>query len=213
MNVSYRIDKNTVFVTDERGEVRKIPNYVYVEEILKLENEVEIIQEKIDSSERIMVSNQQKCQQKEYAIWGSKLSTAVILICLTLGSILGIALQSISGLWIALLMIPGIIALNKFDNIIKEYNDLLLENEAYQQAIPYLQQLKQAKEREIQQRKQMIDLKQSLKEETMIEIPKKNYLKLLKEALQTVQSMGIEPSIETVVDAKKAMQKVWKINQ
>lgn len=36
MNTSYRIDKNGIFVTDEKGRVRKVPKYQGIEEILKL---------------------------------------------------------------------------------------------------------------------------------------------------------------------------------
>lgn len=214
MNMFYKIDQSSVLVADAHGNIRQMPKYTDVEEILKLENEIETLDEKIQGGQQVIKSNEQRCQQKQYryAPLCSKLSIAFILLCVTLGSILGIALELIGGLWIALCAIPGIIALNKFDDVIKEQSDILVENKAYSQGITYLQHLKQAKEKESQQRKQYMDLTQTLKEKTIIEMPKKDYLQFLKEALEIMQSMGLEPSVETVVDTKRTMQKVWKIN-
>lgn len=215
MNTFYKIDESSVLVADAYGNIRQIPKYTDVEEILKLENEIETLDEQIKGGQQVIQSNIQRCQQKQYrcARLYSKLSIAFILLCVALGSILGIALQLIGGLWIALCAIPGIIALNKFDDVIKEQSDILTENREYSQGITYLQCLKQAKEEEIQQRKQCIDFAQTLKEKTMVEMPKKDYLQFLKEALKTIKNMGLEPSMETVVDTKRAMQKVWKINR
>lgn len=43
MNVNYKIEKDAVFVTDEKGVIRKTPKFTNIEEVLQLQNEIEAV--------------------------------------------------------------------------------------------------------------------------------------------------------------------------
>lgn len=47
MNQNYRVDKQNIIVTDDKGVERKLPKYEHIEEILKTEDAVEVMSEMI----------------------------------------------------------------------------------------------------------------------------------------------------------------------
>lgn len=172
MNKSYKIDRDTVIVTDDKNIIRKMSKYKDVEEILRLENENEVIDGLIEDKENTVNQNKKKKRYIHY----KKIET----LCIILGAMT--IIDVIFMLWIlffsvnlsgllsfvflcAMGITNTLISLAFYASSIK----LMETNERLSRDIKWLGKIKNQNQHQIAMQRQLID-SDAVKEETLVPV-------------------------------------------
>lgn len=214
MNRSYKIDRNTVLVTDENGEIRIIPKYTHVEEILILENDIEKIGQVISESNRIIEVNK---EDKYYKMHDKVLNIGLKILYILIISV-GLGMSSACIPSIAIFFKPSmcILGLSFLASIIccaleSKGNDKYYQNASLMKEIEWLEELKEEKTSKLKKLRRTVNQKLLPKDEKQLPTPV-NPLEILKKFREYLTSEKIDVSVypfcqEFVELEEKAKQK------
>lgn len=206
MNKSYRIDQDYIFVTDEKGEVRKTPKFEQIEEVLQIQNDLEAICILLDQKHNhIRQNNKRRFDISKlrflhnFAIGFTVLSVGLTLLGVV--SALGFGAAAISLLAVAF---SGY-CIDKEERA-KASNEKLMAN------IYYLDEMKKQKEATLKALKSSINPQKKEQEDTEIVTKNKDIFAVIKEGLQMLQQMALEDaSMSDIVAVTNVTQEVEKV--
>jgi len=174
MNTHYKIDKDTVVVTDKNGKKRMMPKYTHIEDILVLENEIEQIEGEIAEKNAMIESNK---LNKHYIGCRKYAKTVTIATLLTLLCAAEVVIANMIPA-VAFIKYPSVIGLGLsfiLDMVACYYSDkgrnLSFQNEKLEQEIDWLQQIKKQKEEKKEKFKRSINKKMLEREEKQLPEP------------------------------------------
>lgn len=217
MNIHYKIDKDTIVVTDQNGKMRMIPKYTQAEQVLTLENDIEAIDQAIDDKEKTIQANQKKTLYKCFKPIMIGLS---ILMCIAVLSafalLVSVALNFVTEqISTFILLLPMIcIALGLPLEILSSFGTVLNnENQVLSEEINCLREIRYQKVKQLEELKK--DINNSLKPQEEKTVPnKKNMQELYKEAYHIImdemtKEMDCEEykaSISQILDSLKEVE-------
>lgn len=197
MNKSYKIDKNTVLVTDQNGEIRLVPKYTSVEEILILENDIEKIDQVIAENHQTIENNK---RDKYYNMHHKLIDIGWILLLILLTSI-GLSFSSVCISILNVFFKPcmTIFGITFFASVVccvleSKGNDKHYQNVGLLKDIEWLKKLKEEKTTKLKKLRKSVNQRLLPKEEQQLPEPV-NPLEILKKFREYLTSGEIETSV------------------
>lgn len=176
MNIRYKIDKETIMVTDETGVNRKIPKYDDIQKVLAVENEMEVIDGLIETSQSMIDANKNK---KSYIVAGKWKYFLVIGCVMMLGTfisahVVGLILTTLSSKIIAAVIIclgfiTGFNLVGLSLKCLVLVNNYGYQNNQLSNKIDHLKKIREAKKHQLDLLKQRVN-NDKQKEETFVPI-------------------------------------------
>lgn len=214
MNTHYKIDKDTVVVTEETGNMRMMPKYTHIEDILVLENEIEQIDGEILEKRAIIESN----KLDRFYIGRKKSGKAVtVMTLLMLVCATGIIISNMIPI-LTFIKYPFVIGFgfNFILDMIACYcadkaRNLSFQNEKLEQEIDWLQQIRNQKEEKKEKFKRSINKKMLEREEKQLPQPISplDELKMFSEYLKDYKDNEIIQShVHQAIQTLEARQKL-----
>lgn len=202
MNVSYKIERDAIFVTDEKGVIRKTSKFTNIEEVLQLQNEIEAVN---------ILLGQKKQQLKENTrkpINVSQLNRVMnICIPITVFSIALAALGPFSILWICSAVL-AFLGMTTSAHYIDRQNRTEANCAKFMRDIYYLEEMKKQAEENLKRIKMSIG--SPVQQETT-EVPIREFdeITVLKQCMKLFEGMSKEDiSLSDVAVVSNIMNQV-----